>query len=174
MEADINVTLVKGELINFEPMQKLSAFVDRSELANLRFSEVTNHFWIQDQTIYIPEMEIRSNVSRASVIGVSGTHTFDQQMDYKFRIPLAKGEKKQDKDERFGAVEIVQVGGAPNLFLTLKGNEKNYKIAYDKERVKTKLKDDIRKEKQELVDALKGKKEPEKAAEIKEGEYFNF
>ncbi|MBK0404950.1 hypothetical protein I5M27_18305 [Adhaeribacter sp. BT258] len=174
MEADINVTLVKGELINFEPMQKLSAFVDRSELSNLRFSELTNHFWIQDQTIYIPEMEIRSNVSRASVIGISGTHTFDQKMDYKFRIPLAKGEKKRDKDERFGNVEVVQASSGPTLFLTLKGSENNYKIAYDKERVKTKLKDDLRQEKQELVDALKGKKPEEKAAEIEQDQYFNF
>ncbi|KAA9332010.1 hypothetical protein F0P94_13520 [Adhaeribacter soli] len=174
MEADINATLVNGQLVYFEPMQKLSAFADRNELANLRFSELTNHFWIQNRTVYIPEMEIRSNVSRASVIGISGTHTFDQQMDYKFRIPLAKGEKKRDKDERFGNVEVVQAGGPANLFLTLKGSENNYKIAYDQERVKTKLKDDLRKEKQEFVDALKGKKEPEKAVEVKEGEYFNF
>jgi hypothetical protein len=174
MEADINATLANGQLLYFEPLQKLSAFVDRTELANLRFSELTNHFWIQDRTIYIPEMEIRSNVSRASVIGISGTHTFDQQMDYKFRIPLAKGETKRDKDERFGKVEVVQTAGPANLFLTLKGSENNYKIAYDKDRVKTKLKDDFQKEKQELVNALKGKKEPEKAVEVKEGEYFNF
>ena len=35
MEADINVTLANGQLLNFEPLQKLSVFVKRSELANL-------------------------------------------------------------------------------------------------------------------------------------------
>jgi hypothetical protein len=174
MEADINATLVNGGLLYFEPLQKLSAFANRNELANLQFAELTNRFWIQNRTIYIPEMEIRSNVSRASVIGISGTHSFDQQMDYKFRIPLTKAEKKRDRDEQFGKVEVVQTGGPANLFLTLKGNESNYKIAYDQDRVKSKLKDDLRKEKQELVDALKGKKEPEKAAEIKQDEYFDF
>jgi len=174
MEADINVTLANGQLLNFEPLQKLSVFVKRSELANLRFPELTNHFWIQDRTVYIPEMDIRSNVSRASVVSISGTHTFDQQMDYKFKIPLGKNEERRDKDEAFGNVEMVKTSGSPNLFLTLKGNENNYKIAYDQERVKTKLKDDLRKEKQELTDALKGKKEPEKAAEIEQDKYFNF
>lgn len=174
MEADINVTMANGQLLNFEPLQKLSMFVNRNELANLRFPELTNHFWIQNRTIYIPEMDIRSNVSRASLISISGMHTFDQQMDYKFKIPLCKSESRPDKDERFGSVEVVKTAGPANLFLTLKGNENNYKIAYDKERVKNKLKDDFRQEKQELKDALKGKKPEEKAAEIEQDKYFNF
>lgn len=173
MEADIKVTMINGQLLYFEPLQKLSAFVNRNELANLRFSDLTNHFWIQNRTVYLPEMDIRSNVSRVALISFSGTHTFDQQMDYRFKIPLAKGEQKRDKDERFGTVEQVSTNN-PNLFLTLKGNEKNYKIAYDQERVKGKLKDDLRKEKQELTDALRGRKEQEKAVEIKSDEYFNF
>ncbi len=140
MEADINVTMANGQLLYFEPLQKLSVFVKRSELAHLRFPELTNHFWIQNRTVYIPEMDIRSNVSRASIISISGTHTFDQQMEYKFKIPLGKGEARPDKDERFGAVEVVKTAGPANLFLTLKGSENNYKIAYDQERVKTKLK----------------------------------
>ena len=174
MEADINVTIANGQLLSFEPMQKLSMFVKRSELANLRFPELTNHFWIQNRTVYIPEMDIKSNVSRASVVSISGTHTFDQQMDYKFKIPLGKNEERRDKDEKFGNVEVVQTAGPANLFLTLKGDEDNYKIAYDQERVKNKLKDDFRKEKQELTDALRGKKPEEKAAEIEQDKYFNF
>ncbi|HSI90391.1 MAG TPA: AsmA-like C-terminal region-containing protein, partial [Adhaeribacter sp.] len=173
VEADIKVTMINGQLLNFEPLQKLSAFVNRSELANLRFSDLTNHFWIQNRTVYLPEMDIRSNVSRVALISFSGTHTFDQQMDYRFKIPLAKGEKRPDKDEAFGRVEQVSTAN-PNLFLTLKGNENNYKIAYDQERVKGKLKDDLRREKQELTDALRGRQQKEKAVEIKQDEFFNF
>lgn len=174
LEAEIKATIRNGQLNSFEPLQKLSAFADRRELANLRFAELSNNFFIQSRTVYIPEMEIRSNVSRASIIGFQGTHTFDQQMDYKFRIPLIT-RRKRDKDEAYGRVAEATANNT-NLFLTLKGIESNYKIAYDKERVKTKIAHDLQREKQELTDILKGKKPQtkKKAVEPEEGAYFDF
>jgi hypothetical protein len=173
MEAEVKALIRNGQLNSFEPLQKLSFFANRRELANLRFSELRNNFYIQSRTVYIPEMEIRSNVSRASVIGVQGTHTFDQQMDYKIRIPLHKN-KKRDKDEAYGKVETVSTGTA-NIFLTLKGNETDYQVAYDKERVKAKIAQDLQREKQELTDILKGKKpEKKKEVELEKDEYFDF
>ena len=44
-------TVRNGQLINFAPMQKMSAFVKRSELANMHFAELHNSFWIQQRTI---------------------------------------------------------------------------------------------------------------------------
>jgi len=173
MEAEVQASIRNGQLNALEPLQKLSAFADRRELANLRFSELSNTFYIQGRTVFIPEMEIRSNVSRASLIGIQGTHTFDQQMDYKFRIPLTLS-KKRDKDEAYGTVTTVS-NATPNLFLTLKGNESNYKIAYDKERVKTKIVQDLKQEKQEISNILKGKKpQKKKQPEPQPGEYFDF
>jgi hypothetical protein len=173
MEAEVQVLIRNGQLNNFEPLQKLSAFASRRELANLRFAQLSNTFYIQRRTIFIPEMEIHSNVSRASLIGIQGTHTFDQQMDYKIRIPLTKGAKR-DKDEAYGRVEQVSQGTA-NLFLTLKGNEKDYRIGYDKERVRQKVAQDLKGEKQELLHIFKNKK-PEKKQEVEPapGEYFDF
>lgn len=173
MEAEVQVLIRNGQLNNFEPLQKLSSFVSRRELANLRFAQLSNTFYIQSRTIFIPEMEVHSNVSRASLIGIQGTHTFDQQMDYKIRIPLSKGVKR-DKDEIFGPVEQVS-HGTTNLFLTLKGNEKDYRIGYDKQRVKQKVAQDLKSEKQELIDIFKGKK-PEKKKEVEPapGEFFDF
>lgn len=173
MEAEVQVLIRNGQLNNFEPLQKLSTFVSRRELANLRFAQLSNTFYIQSRTVFIPEMEIHSNVSRASLIGIQGTHTFDQQMDYKIRIPLSKAAKR-DKDEAYGRVEQVS-HGTTNLFLTLKGNEKDYRIGYDKERVKHKVAQDLKSEKQELIDIFKGKK-PEKKKEVEPapGEFFDF
>jgi len=173
MEAEVRASIRNGQLNSFEPLQKLSAFADRRELANLRFSELSNTFYIQDRTVFIPEMEIKSNVSRASLVGIQGTHTFDQQMDYKFRIPLTLS-KKRDKDEAYGTVTTVS-NATPNLFLTLKGNENNYKIAYDKERVKNKIVQDLKHEKQTITNILKGKKpEKRKEPEPQAGDYFDF
>ncbi|WP_276498289.1 AsmA-like C-terminal region-containing protein [Pontibacter litorisediminis] len=175
LQAEIQATVRNGQLINFPPMQKMSAFVKRSELANMRFAELHNSFWIQQGTIYIPEMDIRSNLSAAPVVSVSGTHTFDQVMDYKIRLPLFSN-KRPDKDARFGTVAEDPDAGNSNLFLTLKGSESNFKIAYDDERVRQKIKTDLKQEGQELRDLLRGKKpkQKEKEVELQEGEYFDF
>ncbi|MDX5436846.1 MAG: AsmA-like C-terminal region-containing protein, partial [Pontibacter sp.] len=175
LQAEIDATVRNGQLINFPPMQKMSAFVKRTELANMRFAELHNSFWIQQGTIYIPEMDIRSNLSAAPVVSVSGTHTFDQIMDYKIKLPLFSN-RRPDKDARFGTVAEDPNAGNSNLFLTLKGSESDFKIAYDDERVRQKIKTDLKQEGQELRDLLRGKKpkEKEKNVELEEGEYFDF
>ena len=175
LQAEIVATVRNGQLINFEPMQKMSAFVKRSELANMRFAELHNSFWIQQRTIYIPEMEIRSSLSAVPTMSISGQHTFDQHMDYKIKLPLLSGQRP-DKDAAFGVVASDPNAGNSSLFLTLKGTESNFKIAYDDERVRQKIKSDLKQEGQELKELLRGKKpkEKEKKVELQEGEYFDF
>ncbi|MFT2010371.1 AsmA-like C-terminal region-containing protein [Pontibacter sp. 13R65] len=176
MQAEIAATVRDGQLINFAPMQKMSVFVNRSELANMRFSELHNNFWIQKRTIYIPEMDISSNLSSVPVVSVSGTHTFDQDMDYKIKLPLLQ-KRKADKDAVYGVVAADPNAGNSMLFLRLKGKEDNFKISYDEARVREKIKTDIKEEKQQLRDLLKGKKpkqKEEKKVELQQGEYFDF
>ncbi|WP_230407199.1 AsmA-like C-terminal region-containing protein [Pontibacter cellulosilyticus] len=175
LQAEIVATVRNGQLINFEPMQKMSAFVKRSELANMRFAELHNSFWIQQRTIYIPEMDIRSNLSAAPTVSISGQHTFDQHMDYKIKLPLFSSQRP-DKDAAFGIVASDPGAGNSSLFLTLKGKESDFKIAYDDDRVRQKIKTDLKQEGQELKDLLRGKKpkDKEKKVELQEGEYFDF
>ena len=175
LQAEIEATVRNGQLINFAPMQKMSAFVKRSELANMRFAELHNNFWIQQRTIYIPEMDIRSNISAAPTVSVAGTHTFDQQMNYKIKLPVFKN-RRPDKDAVFGVVAEDSDAGNSSLFLTLKGNEDDFKIAYDNERVRQKVKADLKEEGRELKDLLRGKKpkEKEKEVELAEDSYFDF
>ncbi len=175
LQAEIIATVRNGQLINFAPMQKMSAFVKRSELSNMRFAELHNSFWIQQRTIYIPEMDIRSSLSAVPTVSVSGRHTFDQYMDYKIKLPLFSGQRP-DKDAAFGIVATDAGSGSSSLFLTLKGNESNFKLAYDDERVRQKIKADLKQEGQELKELLRGKKpkEKEKRVELQEGEYFDF
>ncbi len=176
MQAEIAATVRDGQLINFAPMQKMSVFVKRAELANMRFSELHNNFWIQKRTIYIPEMDISSNLSTVPVVSVSGTHTFDQDMDYKIKLPLLQ-KKKPDRDAVYGVVAEDPDAGRSMLFLRLKGKENNFKIGYDEARVREKIKTDIKQEGQQLRDLFRGKKpkqKEEKAVEPQQGEYFDF
>jgi hypothetical protein len=170
LKADVTANIVNGGLLNFEPMQKLSRFIKRKDLENMQFSEMENNIRIENSTVFIPEMEIRSNVSNLSV---KGTHTFDQVMDYKLRIPVYNFMGKR-------AREVANEKSA-NLFLKIHGTSDDYKIEYDNEAVKEKIQQDWKQEKQEFKNMLKGKQaqddqpaQPSKKKTEEKEEFFDF
>ena len=168
--ADISAIIRNGELNNFEPMKKLNKFLDDESLSKLRFSDLKNDIHIENKTIYIPQMEIRSNVTD---IKISGTHTFDQQIDYRLVTPL-RARKKINEQEAQGAVED-DGSGRSKLFLKIVGTTDNYRILYDTEAVKKKIISDLKKEVQELKDAFKNKgTRKKKEAELQQDEYFEW
>ncbi|MFL5728442.1 MAG: AsmA-like C-terminal region-containing protein [Cytophagaceae bacterium] len=169
--ASIDASIKKGQLINFGPMRKLSRFIDEKELADIRFSELKNNIYIEGQTINIPEMVIKSNISD---ISVSGTHTFDQHIDYKLTVPLKNIRQKfKDNEEASAAIEDNILGKAC-IYLTIKGTTDDYKISYDSRRTRGKIKDDLKKEKKELQDLFKKKEaEQEKTQQLNEEEFID-
>jgi len=150
--ADISATIKNGQLNNFEPLKKLNKYIDDESLSKLRFGDLKNEIHIENQTIYIPQMDIKSN---ATDIRLSGTHTFDQHIDYRVVAPL-RNKKKIDADEAFGAVED-DGSGKPKIFLKIIGTTDKYEVSLDKDAVKKKIASDLKKEVQELKDAFKQK-----------------
>ena len=168
--SDIGFTIKSGELNNFEPMQKLNKYLDDESLSHLRFADLKNDIHIENKTIYIPQMDIRSN---ATTIQLSGTHTFDQHIDYRVAAPLIN-KKKIDPDEAFGAIE-EDTKGQSRIFLKITGTTDDYKISLDKQAVKKKIASDLKKEVQELKDAFKTKgKKKKKELELEKDEYFDW
>ena len=167
--ADIGATIKNGELNNFEPLKKLNRYLDDEGLNKLRFSDLKNDIHIEKKTIYIPQMSVRSNVTDLSI---SGTHTFDQHIDYRVVTPLRK-RKTQDPEAAL-AIEEDQKG-QPKLFLKITGTTDDYRIAYDTEAVKKKIVNDFKREVQELKDAFKSKgKKKQKEVELEKDEYFDW
>ena len=167
--ADIGATIKNGQLNNFEPMKKLSRYLDDEGLSKLRFSDLKNDIHIEKKTIFIPQMEVRSNVTD---ITVSGTHTFDQQIDYRTITPLRK-KKLRDPEAQLAIEEDPNTG--PKLFLKITGTTDNYRVAYDTEAVKKKIVSDFKKEVRELKDAFKNKgKIKQKEVELEKDEYFDW
>lgn len=164
--ADISATISKGELNNFEPLQAMNKYLDDEGLAQLRFAELKNDIHIENKTIYIPQMEIRSNVT---VMQLSGTHTFDQQLNYRVVAPL-RNKKKINIEEAGSALEEME--GKTKIYLKITGTTDDYKVQYDTEAVKKKLASDLKKEVQELKDAfrLKGKQK-KKELEVSDEEF---
>lgn len=165
--ADISANIKNGELNNFEPLKKLNKYLDDEGLSKLRFADLRNEIHIEKQTIYLPQMEVKSNVT---TIQISGTHTFNQQIDYRVAAPL-RNKKKIDPDEAFGAIE-EDGSGKTKIFLKITGTTDVYEISLDKDAVKKKISSDLKKEVQELKDAfkLKGQKK-KKELELTEEEF---
>ncbi len=164
----INISIVNGELNNFEPMQKLSKYIDSEALKHLKFSELRNDITVKDEVITIPQMDIISNVS---TIKVSGTHTFDQHIDYHFTVPLSQF-GKEDPDMKFGEVESSD--GGMNVFLKMTGTTDDYKVTYDTKAMKNKIASDFKQEGQELKEIFKKKEtKPDTKVKLDENDYFD-
>lgn len=169
LTADISTVIKNGELNDFEPIQKLNKYLDDEGLDKLRFADLKNDIHIEKKTIYIPQMEIRSNVT---TLQISGTHTFDQHIDYRIITPL-RNKNKVNVTEAAGAME--EQGDQMKLYLKITGTTDDYRIQYDTEAVKKKIVSDLKKEVQELKDAFKNKGiKKKKELELEKDDYFDW
>jgi len=169
LTADISAVIKNGELNNFEPLQKLNRYLDDQALNHLLFADLKNDIHIENKTIFIPQMEVHTN---ATNITLSGTHTFDQQIDYRVIAPL-RGKRKIDPDEAFGAIE--ETGGQSKIFLKIMGTTDNYEVKLDKEATKKKIVSDLKKEVKELKEAFQNRGiKKKKEVELQKDEYFDW
>lgn len=153
---DSKLEITNGELIDFEPMTKLSAYIEVSELKHIKFSTLKNEIIIKDRIVTIPQMDINST---AFNIQASGTHNFDNEFTYRVKLLLsdlmAKNAKKAKKEnDEFSYVEDDGLGKT-SIYLIIKGNPDNYKISYDTKSVKENIKQNIKTEKQTIKQILK-------------------
>ena len=105
------------------------------ELRNLRFSNLENTIEIKNKSIAIPDMEIKSN---ALSMRLSGTHTFENKIDYHLQLLLSDFVKKKSKklgDERFGEIEQDETGNT-KLFIRMYGDAYNPSFSLDKKMIK--------------------------------------
>lgn len=121
LEAEVQATIHQGELLDFAPLQRLSMVASRATLRHLRFAELHNRLYVQSRTVYVPEMDIRSNVRAVALIRVTGTHTFDQQLDYHVQIPLLPGLLPR----------VLTRADGPVLRLGIRGSESDFAVRYE-------------------------------------------
>ncbi len=164
LTADITATIKNGELNNFEPLQKLSRYVGEANLNALRFADLKNDIHIERSTVFIPLMEV---ISSASVMQISGTHRFDQQIDYRIVTPL-QNKGNINLEEATGAIEEME--GRAKLFLKITGTTSNYSVQYDTDAVRKKIVSDLKREVLELKELFK-KKQKKKEAELSKEEF---
>jgi hypothetical protein len=93
LAAKIDFNIQNGELINFEPVEKISetAFKKR-DFSNLRFAELKNSLEINGSAIKIPNMEIHSNVL---TLFVQGVYDVKKGTDMSIRVPVSNLKKPE-------------------------------------------------------------------------------
>ncbi|HEX2394536.1 MAG TPA: AsmA-like C-terminal region-containing protein [Bacteroidales bacterium] len=131
-KGDIQIT--NGELVQFEPMLKLSKYIDVDELKHIRFKTLKNSIFISDRLVSIPEMNINSS---AFNISVSGQHSFDNIFDYRMRVLLSEvlfnkaRKKKQELNEFYVAETSADQTTIP---LIIAGTPQDFDVKFDRKK----------------------------------------
>lgn len=153
---DADVLIREGELNDFEPMLGLKRFLDDDGLRRLRFADLRNEIHIRDQMVFIPKMEIRSNLTS---IELAGRHGFDQRIDYHVVAPLT-GKRRIDR-EKAGDALTTDASGKSRIYLKITGTTDRYDIAYDAAAVREKITGEIRKEVKSFKESFKSREKPD-------------
>jgi hypothetical protein len=153
--ADCDIVIQDGELSGFEPMRKLSGFIDVEELEDIKFSTLTNQIFIRNEEVIIPKMDISSS---AFDLTGSGLHGFDKNFTYKVKVSLSellskKAKKPDNRESEFGVIEDDGLGRV-FIYLIIEGSDQGTEVRYDRRGAVQNIKDQFKEEKKELREIL--------------------
>ena len=153
-----HLIIEKGELIQFKPLESLSDYVSLDDLKTVQFSTLENTIEIDNKIVTIPTMEIKSS---ALSVFISGSHTFEQEIDYRIKLLLSelmstKFRKKntQIKKTEFG--EVKENGKIFNtIYFKMTGNSENPNTSFDGIRFREDIQKGITEEKEKITTIIK-------------------
>jgi len=148
-----HLVIEKGELIDFKTLESLSNYVSVEDLKHVKFSTLKNNIEVEDKIITIPNMEIKSS---ALSVFISGTHAFNQDIDYDVKLLLSEllSTSFRKKNTEFGEEE--KDGKIFNtVYLKMTGNTEDPKIYLDKIRFMEDVSEGIKEEKKTISNIIK-------------------
>jgi len=141
LQAQIDVNIYNGELINFAPMSAMSSYFKDKNLIKIRFDTLRNVLTLKDNTLQIPAMNINSSLG---FMEIAGSQSFDMKMQYYVRIPLKMvtqvgfhmlfGKKREEVDpDQVDAIEYRDKEKKVRFMnLTISGTPDDYKVKMGK------------------------------------------
>ena len=118
-------------------------------LKSISFESLKNTITIENSIVTIPKMFISSSVLD---MNVSGTHTFENDIDYRFDFKF-RDLKESNQDSEFG--EIIDDGTGFRMFLKMYGTLENPILEWDKEQKKKSAQEYRQQEKKQIKEMLK-------------------
>jgi hypothetical protein len=155
LTAEGRYLVTKGTLINFDPVKSLSSYIELSELENISFETLENDFFIRNNFLYIPQMDVKSS---AVDLTVNGKHSFDNNYEYHVKMLLSeilskKIKKNRSNQSEFGIIEDDGLGRT-SIFLKIENKGEDVKVGYDLKATGNKIKKEIKTERQSLKTIL--------------------
>lgn len=156
INADGDILIERGELINFKPLEGIAKYIDINELRHIYFSTLKGHITIKDRVITLPKTSIKSN---AINLEFWGTHSFDNIVDYHIQLLISELLSKKPRKDKHLDDELSLVKNDPenrrSVFIKMNGPIDNPTITYDRKGAKEKIKEDIKQEKQNIKQILR-------------------
>ncbi len=137
LKALADIKLQNGRLRNCETLEQLSSFVKVKELKDIQFNVIENTIRIENSTVIIPSMILRST---ALNLLLCGEHHFDNQIAYYFKINMLDVIARKFHFGKISINESEQVrDGLINLFVSMTGDAIDPDIETNKKLVKQRL-----------------------------------
>ncbi|MBS1662154.1 MAG: hypothetical protein JST68_14010, partial [Bacteroidetes bacterium] len=96
LKGSVNFSLVQGQLIDFEPMQKIrDKILKNRDMSEIRFAELKNELDIDSTTLTIHRMEIQST---AFTLFAEGIYDLKTGPDMSLQVPLSNLKKDRNTD----------------------------------------------------------------------------
>ena len=123
-----DLKIENGALIDYKTLEALSDYIDVEELQHVKFKRLENQISITNQKITIPYMEVRSS---AIDLGLSGTHTFNNDIDYQVSVGLADVLFRKFRRKHREA-NVTRKNNKMMVFVDITGTTEDYKIDFSK------------------------------------------
>lgn len=153
ISAEGRFILEKGSLIDFDPVKELSSFIEMSELENIHFQKIENDFFIRNNVLFLPQMDVRST---AADLSVNGRHSFDNKYEYHVKMLLSQllsRKRKKNPVTEFGAVQDDGLGRT-SLLLKVESKGDEMKVGYDVKAAGQEIKNNLKAERKNLKNIL--------------------
>lgn len=156
LSATVNFTVSNGRLLEFAPVQPLSAYLKKSLLQDIRFSALQNTVSLEKGKITIPKMEVRSTALNALI---AGTQELKGDFDYHITLYLNELLSRKEKD-----IDNPIKENKTKLFLRFTGKNGVNEVRYDAREWSKNMEKKVLREAQEIKSLLHSKQEAGKTS----------
>jgi len=129
-----DVGISNGELVGMKMLYDFSDYIKIQDLRRIKFTELHNYMEVKKGKFYLPAMFIQSNAMNMTV---SGTHTFENKIDYNIKVNAGQILwNKFRKHNRKLKPQKAKKKGFFNMYYRIYGPIETFAYESDKKRVK--------------------------------------